>query len=134
MVNHSILISSWCFFMYNRAGISVLFLVLVLFHTTIRYKMLNHLFFIAHNTSLVPRPRRRGKNSPVPFACACARYPSKTWGSGYNRIFSVIVPSTRQRTTPCHSFELSLRWLNFVPRGPMTTLQGGHRSKSVRRL
>ena len=30
-------------------------------------------------------PGRKGKNGLVPFACTCARYPSKTWSSGYNQ-------------------------------------------------
>ena len=49
------------------------------------------------NNSLVPRPRRGGgKSGLVPIACACAKYPNKTWGSEYDRIFSAFPTSICQ--------------------------------------
>ena len=50
--------------------------------------------FVTLKFSLVPRPREEGeKSSLVPIARACANYPKKTWGSEYDRIFSVFISS-----------------------------------------
>ena len=52
------------------------------------------------SSNLVPRLREEGKSGLVPIAFA--NYPKKTWGSEYDRTFSVFASSIHPSTTPYH--------------------------------
>ena len=48
---------------------------------------------------LASYPGRKGegeKSGLVPIACTCAKYPNRTWGSEYDRIFSAFPTSICQ--------------------------------------
>ena len=58
------------------------------------YMALHYIEDSRHCGGFVPRPREEGKKQPGTNCMCMCQLPQKTWGSEYDRIFSVLTAST----------------------------------------